>query len=318
MIVPITWLLSMASTVQKAIFRAPLEIWLKIYSYLPKMSSRKLALAFGKELPEADTKHGNVWDAIFDDYEWLDFMVNFSKHHCVLLGYDLHLLYNLNTEQALNQKSGEINLVLLCGEYWSSGNERAMSMFLRCLKKPASTTGRGFPHTVTVPHGSHTIRLSVRAVQDAQEPFVYDNPEKLFSLDQSGLHSAYLYYGYDRKQLRILEPQDIVGIGRYASVCDTTYYISKICGVMIQQPQQRPKGLPAGLTILGPHPHPGKFSWQAVLQSCPGLVEKKYKHGNMARATEPQHCIGWQYQTGSQLHSCNRHLWQRRSTGNRK
>jgi hypothetical protein len=157
--------LTMSLTAQKAIHRVPLELWLKIFTRLPEMPIRKLAVAFRKGLPGPELKHSKAWDAIFDDYEWLNYMA-FKRHHCMLLGYDLHFLYSLDTEEALREKSDEINLVLICGEQWIS-NQDITSMFLKCLKKTTLPIVERFPDEVTIAYGkdrSHTIKLSIRAV----------------------------------------------------------------------------------------------------------------------------------------------------------
>ena len=167
----------------KAIRRIPLELWLKIFSHRPDLSIRKVALALNKPLPASDLKHSKVWDAIFDDYDWLDYMT-FKKYHCMVFGSDLSFRYTSNTEHALLNRSSDINLVLICGEHWFLIQESIWKFFKSLKKTAASSDGRPFPNKttihdyqhsaafpkeITIPYGnngSYIIKLDIRGLTD--------------------------------------------------------------------------------------------------------------------------------------------------------
>jgi len=235
----------------RAIHRIPLELWLRIFGYRQELSIRKVALAFNKQLPASDLKHSKVWDAIFDNYDWLNFMA-FEKYHCMLFGNDLNFLYTSNTEHALLNKSSDINLVLICGEYWSP-TKWSTSKFFKSLKKTASPVGQAFPDEatisaerpsafpkeVTIPYGDngrYTIRLDIRSLTDespSQNIFIKKPIIRLFCPKDDGLHAAYIYWHYDSKKLRYVLPKDIDGVGRNKPQHGGAFYIVGLCKVTL-------------------------------------------------------------------------------------
>lgn len=295
--------------------RLPLELWLKIFALRPELSPWKLFLGRIK-LPEADIKHSKVWDAIFDKYDYLMAMSN-QRQPCMLLGSGLHYIYNSNPEETLQkqpegtiqQQPEEIHLVLVCGEFWSP-SDKMTSLFLKSLKKtilPISLDKR--PNEVNIAYGTrHTIRLTIKGLWTAyyHTSIIVNNPEKLFTLKDDGLYSAYLYWKNDRKKLRTIKPKDIVGVGRYASRCKKTCYVSSVCGIIIQQPAEYPTELPIGL-MASSDLFAGKgFPRQIVFEEPLGTMNLIAKYRDENNNSKPRWCIGWEYKDDV---AYNERLW---------
>lgn len=305
---------------RKAIHDLPLELWLKIFRYIPEISPRKLSVAFRKGLPISnnDFKHSKVWDIIFDDYKFLDYMTS-CGYPCILLGSGLHLLYNLGTHAGLQERSKsweDVYLVLLRGNYQNdnySGAKDIILEFAKSAKKElgdrirASVSDMKFnvPNTLQFRHyipqdpDRRWVNITLN-IETLFHPFVesirLQHPEKLVCLKGHYLYSAYLHWKYDRKQLRVIEPSDIVGRGRYASVCGTTDSVKHACGLTIQQPQEMPRN-----KDWKHYDHRNflskcqrNFPWQIKLEIDDGStvwLREKYEQ----RDRERKRCLGWEH-----------------------
>ena len=228
---------------EKPLHKVPLEIWWNIFSYLPKISPRSLSVGFNTKLPKKQLRHSIVWDAIFKDYDWLTYMVN-AGYKPLLIGNDLHYLYSPGIQEGLPEWPDKIDIVLLCGQYCPTKIPSTLFKSLKPHKSPDEP--RKYLKKVIIPFGKdgkYKIRLHIGdfGSQSSGDPKRITELGNLFSLKSGGLYSAYLYWAYDKWTLRTLNPEDIVGVGRYASVCDRKTFVEEICGISIQKPESVPK-----------------------------------------------------------------------------
>jgi hypothetical protein len=89
-----------------------------------------------------------------------------------------------------------------------------------------------------------TIRLNIESLKQYSEELSIQLGTAcgaLVSLKGDYLNSAYLYWKYDCNLLRLIEPTDIVGVGRYASVRGTKKWVEDVCGLKIQHPEELPE-----------------------------------------------------------------------------
>lgn len=298
----------MSLSAKKALHKVPLEIWWDIFSYLPEISLRSLAVGFNKKLPEKQLKHSKAWDVIFKDYDWLTYMVK-AGYMPLLVGSGLHYLYSPYIQEGLREGPDEIDIVLLCGEQCSE--VKMPSMLFESLKPYISLPER--KNLFIIPFGKdgkHKIRLHIGdfGSQCSLDHKRITELGNLFSLKSDGLYSAYLYWIYDRWTLRTLNPEDIVGIGRYASVCDRKTFVEELCGFSIQKPESVPKGK-RGRQWL---------PWQVVFED-PDKSPYDFQHRRTKKASIWQHYVGWEYHDEIRDHEeKNKELWKRRRPHNRK
>ncbi|CZR65323.1 uncharacterized protein PAC_15223 [Phialocephala subalpina] len=306
----------------KAIHDILLELWLKIFSYLPEISPRKFSVAFRKGLPisNTDLKHSKVWDIIFDDYKFLDYMTD-RLYPCILLGSDLHLLYNLDAYTALRERPNpweDVYLVLLLGNCQNGEISDGRDFGLEFAKSAKKELGdqirrrvkdRTVPETLYFRHyfpqdpsGGVRITLNIESLWSPKAKSIFlDHPEKLVSLKGHYLYSAYLHWKYDGKLLRDIEPSDIIGRGRYASVCGTIDSVKHACGFTVQQPQDTPR---RKHWHHQDHEHwdflrkcQRNFPWQVKFEINNGervWHREKFEWGDGER----KRCLGWE-------HSCS-------------
>jgi hypothetical protein len=212
-----------------------------------------------------ELKHQKVWDLIFDNYEFLEY-ISECGYLCVLLGSDLQYLYNYNSKKALHERSLKDNkdlnlaLVFLRGDPNSKSSSYILSTrqiiegFSNSAKKELkekidiSYPRWIVPGTLKIRHcfakGEYcTIRLNIESLSElsGSPSTKLDTCETLVSLEGDYLNSAYLYWKYDGKLLRLIEPTDIVGVGRYASVRGTKEWVKDVCGLKIQHPAEVPE-----------------------------------------------------------------------------
>lgn len=236
----------------------PVEIWLKIFSHLPEISPRILSVTSRRRIASPITvKHCKVWDIIFDDYDFLDYYTSIGNAF-ILLGCDLEFLYNSKPDGTRRT----FYLALVCGnreaysrEFWErfakSAKKGALDRILRERDPSRSSlsTAPYKPETLRFkyvfqkdhlnrrPGSSVYVEINVENLfTPMNETTVVDCPTKLVSLKGNCLESAYLYWKYDNKFLQTIESYDIVGRGRYASVCGTKNLVTEVCGLKIQPP----------------------------------------------------------------------------------
>ncbi|PMD55342.1 uncharacterized protein K444DRAFT_634176 [Hyaloscypha bicolor E] len=256
--------------VSPPVLKLHFDIWHQILSYLPNISRRTLTHLTGNKFPlwsnNNELKHQKVWDLIFDNYEFLEYMSD-CGYLCILIGSDLQYLYNYNSREALYKRSlkdrNDLNLALIILQgnqryrSWAGqpGTSRIVGDFINSARKELkqqihiSDTRWDVPGTLQIHHRPgkrkrYTIRLNIESLSKGPLP---DRPsielacEALVSLKGDYLNSAYLYWKYDRKLLRLIEPPDIVGVGRYASVRGTKEWVKDVCGLKIQHPEEVPE-----------------------------------------------------------------------------
>jgi hypothetical protein len=291
---------------RKAIKRIPLELWLNIFSFLPEISTRKLSVTLHRLLPttDVDLKHSKAWDIIFDDYKFLDWMTE-RGYPCILLGSGLHLLYTVSRWSLAPVE--DICLVLLRGNYEGGlayARRDIISEFARSARKEVRERIHVDDYTFKVPEtfrfrcqlciGSHqrwvNITLNIANLFLWNAPIQLKAPQNLVSLKGYYLYSAYLYWKGDGKFLRVIKPRDIVGKGRYASVCGTKDSVKYACGLTIQQPIEH-----RSLGRCYEH-----FPWQVKLENIDGSnfeYREKFELAN----TERKHCLGWEHKWSERL-----------------
>jgi len=286
--------------------KVPLELWLKIFALRPGISLRKLAATFRIRLPESEERYSKVWDAVFKDYRWLDEMADFG-HNCMLIGHDLRLLYRSNSSrdlcEALKERDAafhdnfhgygshprKVYLVLVAGPRWSPMDTDEFKKMLASLKVGTfgySIDDKQNPAEITIPYGHDVeIILSISPIKPVyrSHEFTLDDPgNRLFAINAfGGLNSAYMYWRHDKRELRNLGPEDIVGFGKYASQCNSIKRVKEFCGLTVQRPQHNSRGTAADYPYQMSFHHPG------------GLIKhrRKYEDGNK----ESRHFIGWEY-----------------------
>ncbi|KAH8674860.1 hypothetical protein BGZ60DRAFT_429823 [Tricladium varicosporioides] len=230
------------------------DIWHQISSYLPDVSRRTLTHLTGHRFPlwsdHNELKHQKVWDLIFDNYKFLEYISD-CGYLCALIGSDLKYLYNHNSRESLYKRSlkddNDLNLALVI----LRGNEHSKSVadqlgitgivrgFVDSARKELkkqiyiSDTRWDVPGTLKIRHnfakGKYcTIRLNIQSLSRHSDLLSIEldtTCEALVSLKGNYLNSAYLYWKYDWKLLRLIEPTDIAGVGRYASVRGTKEWV---------------------------------------------------------------------------------------------
>jgi hypothetical protein len=187
----------MSLSVKKALHNVPREIWWDIFSYLPEISLRSLSVGFNQRLPEKQLKHSKVWDAIFEDYDWLTYMVK-AGYKPLLIGDGLHYLYSLDIQEGLRERPDEIliDIMLLCEEQCS---EVKMPFKLFKLLKPYKLLPkRKNLKSVIIPFKkdkSYKIRLYIGdfGLYNSYNPKLITKLGNLFSLKSDDLYLAYLY-----------------------------------------------------------------------------------------------------------------------------
>jgi hypothetical protein len=196
----------MSSTYKKI----PQELWDQITPHLPSLSTRYAARILSFGLWPSQESHSGVWDAIFEDTSWINQAIIDFNVNPVLIG-------QINN----NNKSAYLTLVV-----------RDNPGDLRFRKKQFLKSLRGHPRLnkkYEVHFPSSNITLNVADVVGSFDVIPVDT-KRLFSYRHKNLQSAYLLWNDPEHKVRIIDSEDIVGIGGKAL---TLKSVSFICGLSI-------------------------------------------------------------------------------------
>jgi hypothetical protein len=258
-LVPPTTLLLRSSkmdlTTKRPIKNVPLELWLQVFRHLPHTSVRKLATILGVILPDKERSHDKVWSAMFRNYDWHELLTK-KGLSILVFGHDLKML----SSRTIFTRPRVFNLALFYQRPPRTNQHswKDLADIHRFLVDSLrGKENENDPCLWDIQHGKHTIRLRIpNMVHRVPEP------ETLFAVGEQGLRSIYLYWANDRKQLRDLSPESIVGVGDRAGRL-TTNYIKDVCAITFDPPTQLLRA--------------GNFHWQELLRRDDDVLNSFYE-----------------------------------------
>jgi hypothetical protein len=265
------------------------EIWSQIGGYL-SISPVDSAKIVGIEQLPNENRHRIVWHEIFRDYKWLDRMID-SGYSPVLVGIDLHLLYNEDIYNA-DEDDVPIYLVLLCGEKCYEAGTMNPYTSVRASLRPHSSVGDGWEaEEVVLRHRNIRLSIGDNFTQKEWPHLPISAPQNLFSRTtwftsgDGALNTSYLYYKNDYCILRYVGPSGIIGIGKQPSTKES---VSIKYGITFEQPQKNQKS---------------QIPWQRIFMTSVNRHELRRKWSDRYIELQPdpdstlkpaQYCAGWE------------------------
>ncbi|KAH7363962.1 hypothetical protein BKA65DRAFT_490051 [Rhexocercosporidium sp. MPI-PUGE-AT-0058] len=187
--------------------RTPPEIWNQVRTYLPIFSRYTLDSVLGG----SENQHLRIWHSIFKNEDFLDEATNKGLNP-VLIGHDLNKLYHSKYNKS---KPGTSYLVLVLAFDGAGGKyEKPALLHPMALKKslqPHELLEDNLTEEYFFPESR--IILNVADIHNAHYTPV-DQPRRLTSRKIQGLYSAYLYWNDPEFELRIIEPENVKGVGK--------------------------------------------------------------------------------------------------------
>ncbi|PMD60257.1 uncharacterized protein K444DRAFT_528693 [Hyaloscypha bicolor E] len=190
-----------------------------VIEYLPSLTGKYAAQAFGFKLEEQHEKHAGVWDRIIREEDaWTPIAIRQGLNP-VLIGDGLHTLFNDPTQPAY-----------IC----LSTGDKTRNIRHDQTKLLASLREHHFNENGEVVF--HDSKIILNIDEALYNPFfVTLTPKRLFSCRNNRLCSASLYWADSQYALRTIGPDDIVGIGEKVS---TLKDVSHICGITLTHPTE--------------------------------------------------------------------------------
>lgn len=204
----------------RAYKRMPPELWDKVIDGLPSLTGRHAADAFGFGLSQQHLKHSAILKHIFYDHEKWTSIVRRMGLNTILVGDDLHLLYDDPMQPAY--------LALLTGDRTKTIRHNK-SKLMAALR----------PHSLN--KYNEIVFIHSKIILNIEEaihnPFyVTLTPAKLFAYGKDRqLRSASLYLWDNEYAVRTIELQDIVGSAEKISEIRD---VSLICGITLSHPKE--------------------------------------------------------------------------------
>lgn len=194
----------------------PAELWLSIKDHLPELSKHLIthvpdARNKGLELTRKD-RHRRIWSLIFKDERWLSAMVKQGLNP-VLIGYDLHSLYDAEDITAMTESN---YLALVLGHDGDGGkyNKPDVSNQMELLIKSLNHSKTGEQSEKFFLEGR--LILNIRDAMYNHHYTTMSHPDRLLSPELESLQSAYLYWNDKLSAVQTIGPEKIVGIEKVA------------------------------------------------------------------------------------------------------
>jgi hypothetical protein len=174
------------------------EIWDDIASYLPAFSAANAAKEFRFKRTITQRTHHLLWHSIFKDEIWLQLAVEKHNVNPVLIGPNLHPVYNKTDKQ------GGVYMVLLADDMHGDLCYEREAFF-------ASLQQHKFNKAKEEILFDCGITLNVSQVLRGCEIVRMANPRMLFN--KKKLRTTYCFWEDREKKLRTVKRPDIIGIG---------------------------------------------------------------------------------------------------------
>lgn len=203
--------------VPEIIHSVPNEVWERVLSYLPSLSSSALRRSLGYKATTEDDHH-RIWNYFFKSDSWLNAAYIAGVNPC-LIGYDLNpLIYDkhnaFNVASKDDKKPKRLYLALVYGRDRSDApapsevrSNEMRELFYKSLQPFETRT----THDIVFANGA---KLNVSDIDQSAHDVSVPCPRQLVSRKLDGLHSAYLYWKDTEYRVRDIKPQDVTGIGK--------------------------------------------------------------------------------------------------------